>query len=57
MELKELTDKTMNLFGVTDPDQLRPALLTVCDDPDKLRSFCDLVELLPELMSGKTKID
>lgn len=55
MELKELTDKTMNLFGVTDPDQLRPALLTVCDDPDKLRSFCDLVELLPELMSGKTK--
>ena len=28
MELKELTDRTLELFGVTAPDQLGPALLS-----------------------------
>lgn len=44
MELKELTDKTLELFGVTSPEQLGTALLTACNDPDKLRAFCDLVD-------------
>ena len=39
MELKELTDKTLELFGVTSPEQLGPALLAACGDPDKLRTF------------------
>ena len=43
MELKELTDRTLELFGVAVPDQLGPALLAACSDSDKLRSFCDLV--------------
>ena len=43
MELKELTDKTLELFGVTDPDQLGAALLVACGDPDKLRTFRELV--------------
>ena len=43
MELKELTDRTLKLFGVTDPGQLGPALFTACRDHDKLRSFRDLV--------------
>lgn len=43
MELKELTDRTLELFGVTAPEQLGPALLVACDDPEKLRSFCELV--------------
>jgi hypothetical protein len=40
MELKELTDRTLELFGVTAPEQLGPALLPACGDLDKLRSFC-----------------
>jgi len=44
MELKELTDRTLELFGVTAPEQLGPALLAACGDPDKLRSFCKLVD-------------
>ena len=43
MELKELTDKTLELFGVTSPDLLGSALLAACNDPDKLRTFRDLV--------------
>lgn len=43
MELKELTDRTLELFGVTSPDQLGQALFTACRDPDKLRAFRDLV--------------
>ena len=39
MELKELTDKTLELFGVTDPGQLGPSLLAACGDPEKLRAF------------------
>ena len=42
MELKELTDRTLELFGVTAPEQLGAAMLAACDDPDKLRSFCEL---------------
>lgn len=43
MELKELTDRTFELFGITAPDQLGHALLAACSDSDKLRSFCYLV--------------
>ena len=43
MELKELTDKTLELFGVTSPKQLGPALLAACGDPDKRRTFRELV--------------
>lgn len=44
MELKELTDRTLELFGVTAPEQLGPALLAACGDNDKLRTFRDLVD-------------
>ena len=44
MELKELTDKTLELFGVLDPSQLGEAMLSACDDHDKLNAFCDLVD-------------
>ena len=44
MELKELTDKTMELFNVSDPSQLGAAVLAACEDPDKLRAFRDLVD-------------
>lgn len=43
MELKELTEKTLKLFGVQDPEQLGPALLEACGNPEKLRAFRDLV--------------
>lgn len=43
MELKELTDKTLELFGVTSPEQLGDALFDACKDHDKLRTFRDLV--------------
>lgn len=43
MELKELTDRTLELFDVQGPDQLGPALLKACDDQEKLRAFRDLV--------------
>ena len=43
MELKELTDKTLELFGVTSPEQLGSALLAACNDPEKLSAFRELV--------------
>ena len=43
MELKELTDRTLGLFGITDPEQLGAAVLDACRDPAKLRSFRGLV--------------
>ena len=43
MELKELTDRTLKLFGVTAPAQLGPALFTACRDHDRLCAFRDLV--------------
>ena len=44
MELKELKEKTFEMFGVTASEQLGPALIVACGDPDKLRRFCDLVD-------------
>ena len=44
MELKELTDRTIELFDVSDPSRLGPAVLAACEDPDKLRAFRDLVD-------------
>lgn len=44
MELKQLTDRTLELFGVSEPSQLGPALFAACGDPDKLRQFRDLVD-------------
>lgn len=44
MELKELTEKTFELFGVEQADQLGQALLKACDNTDKLEAFCDLID-------------
>lgn len=43
MELKELTDRTIELFGVDNPDDLGSALMESVSDTDKLKAFCDLV--------------
>lgn len=43
MELKELTDKTLELFNVADPQKLGEALIVSCSDVEKLRSFRDLI--------------
>lgn len=44
MELKELTDRTFELFGVDNPDNLGSALLENISNTDKLKAFCDLVD-------------
>lgn len=44
MELKELTEKTLELFGVKQADQLGQALLKACGNVDKLKAFCGLVD-------------
>ena len=44
MELKELTDRTFELFGVDSPDNLGSALLANIGNTDKLKAFCDLVD-------------
>lgn len=44
MELKELTEKTIQLFNITSPEQLGDALLSACYDEDKLDAFCDLID-------------
>lgn len=44
MELKELTDRTFELFGVDDPDDLGSALLKNISSTDKLKAFCDWVD-------------
>lgn len=44
IELKELTDKTQELFGISDPEQLGESLLTACEDVERLQAFCDLVD-------------
>ena len=44
MELKELTDRTFELFGVDSPDNLGSALLENISNTDKLKAFCDLVD-------------
>lgn len=43
MELKELTDRTLELFGVDNPDNLGSALMESVSNSDKLKAFCDLV--------------
>lgn len=44
MELKTLTDRTFELFGITEPSQLGDALMDACRDTEKLQAFNDLVE-------------
>jgi len=44
MELKELTDRTLELFGVDNHDNLGSALLDNISNTDKLKAFCDLVD-------------
>lgn len=44
MELKKLTDRTFELFGVDSPDNLGSALLENINNIDKLKAFCDLVD-------------
>lgn len=44
MELKELTDRTIELFNVSAPEHLGQALFEACGDHDKLRAFCGLVD-------------
>ena len=43
MELKELADRTFELFGVDNADDLGSALLESVSDTDKLKAFYDLV--------------
>ena len=43
MDLKELTDRTFELFGVENADDLGSALLENIDNTDKLKAFYDLV--------------
>lgn len=44
MELKELTDRTFELFGVDSPDNLGSALFENISNTDKLKAFCDMVD-------------
>lgn len=44
MDLKELTDRTLELFEVDSPDDLGSALLDNISNTDKLKAFCDLVD-------------
>lgn len=39
MELKELTEKTLELFETESADQLGQRLLEACKDTDKLEAF------------------
>lgn len=43
MELKELTEKTLALFGVDNPRDLGQAVMDACVDHDKLQKFTNLV--------------
>lgn len=43
MELKELTEKTLELFDAESADQLGRRLLESCKDTDKLEAFSSLV--------------
>ena len=44
MELKELADRTAELFGVDNPADLGFALLENISNTDKLKAFCELVD-------------
>lgn len=43
MELKELTEKTIDLFKVSNPEQLGPVLVTACNNHDVLEKFCGMI--------------
>jgi len=43
MELKELTEKTCELFGIESPDQLKDVLIKSCQNEEILAAFVDLV--------------
>ena len=43
MELKELTERSFELFGIHEPDQLGEALMEACNDQDRLRAFREMV--------------
>lgn len=45
MELKELTDKTLELFEVKSVEKLGQQLLEVSKGTDKLEAFCNLRSL------------
>lgn len=44
MELKELTEKTLDIFEVDDASKLGSALFESCKDEAKLNAFSDLVD-------------
>jgi type I restriction enzyme M protein len=44
IELKELTEKTIELFGINNPSELGPSLMGACNDQKQLQGFYDLVE-------------
>ena len=44
MELKELTEKTLEIFEVDDASKLRSALFEACNNETKLNAFSDLVD-------------
>lgn len=44
MELKELTDRTLELFEIEDIKQLGDALLESCHKVERLQAFRDLVD-------------
>ena len=44
MELKELEEQTLKLFGVDNPEHLGEALLAACNDVQKLDAFCALID-------------
>ena len=57
MELKELTDRTLELFDVTSPDQLGPALLAACGDPGLTRGGeWDIFKHIRQAIKRGTKI-
>ena len=44
MELKELTEKTIELFAVSSPQELGSVLLDACKDTEKMDAFKALVD-------------
>lgn len=44
MELKELTEKTCELFRIESPEQLKDVLIDACNDSKLLSAFVDLVD-------------
>lgn len=44
IELKELTERTLELFQVSDFSSLGSAVMDACSDHEKLDGFCSMVE-------------